>query len=212
MTRFTSNKKAVIAYLDGYPGTPRIFKEEALGILQRVTGQDFGYDTDAWARWLDEHKYDDRIWGREIRQILAGPRKPVLICFGKSHTEELFDPTTQQVESSVEALDGHNCLGLALHSSTIGTILMWGGRDERVTLSFLERLGRRKSTLQARLIDNNVGDPDRAIAVQIGKRETFKKLRETVTIAVANEVAVHFLQNDTLPKGFHWTQDVTAFT
>jgi hypothetical protein len=33
----------------------QLTKEQALKVLQRMTGQDFGYDVKAWRKWFDEN-------------------------------------------------------------------------------------------------------------------------------------------------------------
>jgi hypothetical protein len=52
--------------LEGIPdGMPRdswyMSQERAYSELKRQTGQDFGYDVDAWAQWLDANKVNWRF-------------------------------------------------------------------------------------------------------------------------------------------------------
>jgi hypothetical protein len=47
----------------GKDGRAYVPVEEALAILRRTTGQDFGRDADAWERWIKDHlkEWEDRF-------------------------------------------------------------------------------------------------------------------------------------------------------
>jgi hypothetical protein len=44
-------------------------KNTALRILQNITGQDFGYDIEAWRTWINENRPNELLDNKKNRQI-----------------------------------------------------------------------------------------------------------------------------------------------
>ncbi|MBN1430610.1 MAG: hypothetical protein JXB07_19720 [Anaerolineae bacterium] len=208
MTRM-SYEKAVMAAFRGHPTRPRLFREEALEILKQVTGQDFGWNAEAWSEWLEDHPYNRKIWHDAFWQAYQG-RRLALICLQSPREEEIFNPTPHQVKAAVERLDGEWVYTLILRSS-FATLMMWSAEDNRVAVAFSRHAEEGKPPFQAWMLDTDVDNPDELTSIRKTKTEMVRKRCETVAKAAAAEVAAYFVEHDRLPHGFRWTEDVTPF-
>jgi len=188
----------------------RLYKGEALEILRQVTGQDFGWGAAGWTKWLDTHPIEDKVWRNAIWESYRGHRL-ALIHFPYHHAEEIFKPTAIQVQDAIEHIDTGEPPILILRSS-FGSLLMSSAPEDRVTVTFSGNRGCLRKSLSARLLDMDIDDPEGLQTYQVGKHETTRRRCETVPRAIAIEVAMHFVEHDRLPKGFHWTEDVASFT
>jgi hypothetical protein len=211
MSRFKSDEQVIIASLKkGHAGKPMVFREEARQILVELTHQDFGYDTDLWVQWLDNHKYPSREWRSTVYKIL-NDRKTLLISYRFSNSEATPNPTRTDLETAVSNLDGITSYGMSLRNK-IGMLSIWGGKDERVLVIFQGEDKTEYLAFQAKLLDSNVSDPDKEIAFLINDVETSVPRRETVSKITATQIALFFNEYNRLPKELNWTNDISAFT
>jgi hypothetical protein len=207
MSRITSHKQKVIASLGGHGGIGKLYRGEALEILKKVTGQDFGWDAAAWAQWLDAHPYKDRVWHDAIWESYRGQRL-VLVHFPYHDT---FNPTVVQVKDAIEHIGTGDPPILFLRSS-LGSLSMCSAPGDRVTVTFSSNGGCLRKSFSSSLLDMNVDEPESVVTFQVGKSDVTRKRCETVAKAAAIEIAVRFVEHNALPTGFRWTRDVTPFT
>ena len=121
------------------------------------------------------------------------------------------NPSLQQVESCIQALDNETRRGISL-SLPSGTLTVGGGNKGRVTVYYRNKTAEGAEMRWGKLLDaNDMARIDEIeIAISNGEADVMPYY-QTVSKETALEVALHFLVNDTLPPRLAWKGQMDGF-
>ena len=118
---------------------------------------------------------------------------------------DIENPNPEQVIQGVEELDGVRATNLQL-TTRAGYLFVYSSREGRMHLVFTDA-----GINSGYLIDKTqTSDQVFEFPLENGAVDDWS-IQETVSREVARDVALYFLQNNTLPKGLDWEGNMADF-
>lgn len=123
--------------------------------------------------------------------------------------ETYLEATSENLDMALAKLDSKIYTGLTLYAMPDGLLQVFGGKEERVFLSFTD--GTTLASSRGKLVDPDYVSVKKKIKISFGGELTWIPFYLTVTKEMAKQVVLYFINHQTLPKGLTWEGNMSKY-